>query len=223
MVKISCCIITMNQADRLKMAIGNVSGLVDEVVVVDGGSKDDSVAVAEKKGAKVYFRKWDDDFGAQRNYSLEKAKYDWILVLDTDESFEFGQGYDFKKIIEENPRSDGFRFIRANYLDKKQLGSEFDYDKQLRLFRKYAHYEEKIHEVAKGLSRTVEIDKSKCIILHYKSKREQQKHLLYQKKLIILAITDLERKTDLTDQECERLAYERRMLKIWQTWWKDAE
>lgn len=222
MIKISCCIITLNQADRLEMAIRDVVNFVDEVVVIDGGSEDNSVQVAEKLGAKVYYRKWDDDFGAQRNYSIEKAKNDWVFILDSDESLKFGENYDLKKIISENPKNDGFCFIRANYLDKKQSGSEYDFDKQLRLFKRYGYYNEKIHEVAKGLKNVIDIGKTKCLILHYKSKDEQQKHLVYQKKIIINTIKELEKKSKLTPEEGELLNYERKMLKAWDSWWQDA-
>lgn len=222
MIKISCCIITLDQAERLSMAIKNIKGYVDEIVVIDGGSTDNTVELATSLGAKVFFRKWDDDFGSQRNYSIKKAENDWILVLDSDESLKFGSEYNLKKIIEENPDSDGFKFTRANYLDKKQSGSMFDFDIQLRLFRKYGYYKDKIHEVVTGLKDSYTVDKSKCLMLHYKSKEEQKQHLLYQKKLIISVIKELERKSKLSQEETSQISEEKRLLTVWDTWWKDA-
>lgn len=224
MPKISCCIITMNQSDRLKMAIGNIKNYVDEVVVVDGGSKDDSVKIAKELGAKVYFREWDDDFGAQRNYSLAKVSNDWVLVIDSDEIFEFGEeGNSFKKIIAEYPEADGFIFTRSNFLDDEKTGSIGDFDRQLRLFLKtHGKYTETIHETARGLKNVVEIPKSTCLMLHYKSRKEQKKHLKYQRKLMIDFIKQLESKKELLPEEQKALANEKMLLERWDIWWQDA-
>lgn len=213
----------MDQADRIEIAIRSIKSYVSEVVVIDGGSKDNTVKIAESLGAKVYTKKWEDDFGSQRSYSIKKASNDWILVLDSDESIEFGDGINFEKIILDNPDYDGFRFTRANYLDKKQTGSEFDFDKQIRLFGRHGYYNDKIHEVVKGLKSIKDIDKSQCLMLHYKSKDEQRSHLLYQKKLIINNIKELEQKLDLSEEDKKRLVYEKKMLEVWDTWWQDAK
>jgi glycosyltransferase involved in cell wall biosynthesis len=59
---------------------------VDDIVVVDGGSKDDSVSAATAAGARVYVRAFDNDFAAQRNYGLSQLREcDWVLRFDDDE------------------------------------------------------------------------------------------------------------------------------------------
>ena len=62
-----------------------MSGVVDEVVIVDTGSVDDSVAIAEAHGAPVLHRPWDGDFSAPRNAALDAARGRWILYIDADE------------------------------------------------------------------------------------------------------------------------------------------
>lgn len=59
--------------------------LTDDIVVVDTGSRDHTLAIAKEYGCKVYFLPWQDDFSAARNYALSYASGDWTLCLDADE------------------------------------------------------------------------------------------------------------------------------------------
>ncbi|KAA3637006.1 MAG: tetratricopeptide repeat protein [Calditrichaeota bacterium] len=58
---------------------------MDEIIIVDTGSKDNTVKIAESYGAKVYHQQWEGDFSKHRNYSIEQAKSDWIFIIDADE------------------------------------------------------------------------------------------------------------------------------------------
>src|SRR5258706_14100820 len=77
--------IVKDEAARLPGCLDSVSGVVDEIVIVDTGSTDDSVALARARGARVERWTWRDDFSAARNESLRHARGDWALVLDADE------------------------------------------------------------------------------------------------------------------------------------------
>ena len=79
-MRISACYIVKNEAARLSRSLASLSGAVDEIVVVDSGSTDDTVRIAEEFGAQVFQSPWRDDFSAARNVSLSKATGDWILV-----------------------------------------------------------------------------------------------------------------------------------------------
>lgn len=81
---LSCCIIAHNEGDRIERCIAAARDIVDEVVVVDSGSTDDTVAKAEALGAKVFFHAW-DGYGPQKRYAEDCAANDWILNLDADE------------------------------------------------------------------------------------------------------------------------------------------
>lgn len=83
-VPISCTIITKNEADRLARCVGAVAGLVDEIVVIDSGSTDDTVAVATRLGARVVHHDW-RGYGPQKRFAEDTAKNEWILNLDADE------------------------------------------------------------------------------------------------------------------------------------------
>lgn len=82
--RVSCTIIAKNEADRIGRAILSVRGLVDEVVVVDSGSTDDTRALAESLGARVIHNDW-VGYGPQKRFAEDAARNDWILNLDADE------------------------------------------------------------------------------------------------------------------------------------------
>ncbi len=81
---ISCFIIAFNEADRIARTIASVIDWVDEVLVVDSGSNDGTVEVAEAAGARVIFNAW-PGFGQQKRFGEELCLNDWLLNLDADE------------------------------------------------------------------------------------------------------------------------------------------
>jgi glycosyltransferase involved in cell wall biosynthesis len=80
---LSACLITWNEADRIEGAIRSLS-FCDEVVVVDSGSTDGTVAVAEALGARVLHRPF-DGYRAQKDHAVRACAHDWVLCLDADE------------------------------------------------------------------------------------------------------------------------------------------
>jgi tetratricopeptide (TPR) repeat protein len=84
--QISLCMIVKDEEALLPRCLSSVQGVVDEIIVVDTGSTDRTVAIAQQFGAAVYHHPWQDDFAAARNASLRHAHSDWILVLDADET-----------------------------------------------------------------------------------------------------------------------------------------
>lgn len=77
--------IVRDEAESVGRAILSFEGVADEVVVVDTGSTDDTVAVAEAHGARVVHHRWQDDFSAARNAGFDACTGDWIFGLDADE------------------------------------------------------------------------------------------------------------------------------------------
>ena len=86
-VKITACYIVKNEEKNLPISIASVQRAVDEIVVVDTGSTNQTKAVAQKFGAQLYDYKWQDDFAAARNFALAQLKGDWVIFLDADEYF----------------------------------------------------------------------------------------------------------------------------------------
>lgn len=84
-MELSLCMIVRDEEAQLSQCLESVKGVVDEIVIVDTGSTDRSVEIAQAGGARVYPFAWCDDFSAARNASLQQAQGNWILVLDADE------------------------------------------------------------------------------------------------------------------------------------------
>ncbi len=81
---ISCFIIAQNEADRIGHTLASVTGLASEIIVIDSGSTDDTVAIAEAAGARVIYNAW-PGFGQQKRFGEEQCANDWLLNLDADE------------------------------------------------------------------------------------------------------------------------------------------
>lgn len=82
---LSLCMIVKNEEAALPRTLASVKDVVDEMVVLDTGSRDRTCEIAREFGARVYHFEWGDDFAAARNECLKYATGDWILVLDADE------------------------------------------------------------------------------------------------------------------------------------------
>jgi glycosyltransferase involved in cell wall biosynthesis len=82
---ISLCIIVKDEEATLSQCLNSVKDFVDEIVVLDTGSRDRTVEIARQFGAKVHHFTWCNDFSAARNEALKYVTGDWILVLDADE------------------------------------------------------------------------------------------------------------------------------------------
>lgn len=82
---LSVCMVVKDEQACIGPCLNAIKSLADEIIVVDTGSKDRTSDIARIFGARVFRFGWKDDFSAARNYSLQKADGDWILVLDADE------------------------------------------------------------------------------------------------------------------------------------------
>src|SRR5262245_5780920 len=85
MRSVSLCMIVRDEAEVLGRCLSTVADLVDELVIVDTGSRDRTSAIAQEFGARVEPFRWCDDFAAARNHSFSLATCDWILWLDADD------------------------------------------------------------------------------------------------------------------------------------------
>jgi glycosyltransferase involved in cell wall biosynthesis len=142
-LKLSLAVIARNEARCLARCLDSVRSAVDEMIVADTGSSDDTVSIATRSGAKVSHFSWRDDFSAARNFSIEQTVGDWILVLDADE-------YASEALASEIPR-----FVKAHKaIGRLKIVSEFRRNGQSfrsqtfvsRLFPRGARFEGRIHE-----------------------------------------------------------------------------
>lgn len=105
---VSLNMIVRDSSATLRRAILSVKDFVDEIIVVDTGSKDNTVEIAKELGAEVHFFKWIDDYAAARNFALEKSHGDWILWLDDDEWID---EENLKKLLKQNFSKDRYYVI----------------------------------------------------------------------------------------------------------------
>ena len=82
---LSLCMIVKNEEKFLPQCLESVKDVVDEMVIVDTGSTDRTVEIAERYGAQIYHHAWQNSFSEARNYGLQFATCDWIFQLDGDE------------------------------------------------------------------------------------------------------------------------------------------
>ncbi|MFO7630127.1 MAG: tetratricopeptide repeat protein [Prochlorococcaceae cyanobacterium] len=82
---LSLSMIVRNEATRIEACLRSVQGFVDEAVLLDTGSGDDTAAIARRCGASVHEHPWPGDFAPARNLALAQVRGDWVLVLDADE------------------------------------------------------------------------------------------------------------------------------------------
>jgi glycosyltransferase involved in cell wall biosynthesis len=163
-ITLSGIVLTFNQADNITSCLKFLTWC-DEIVVVDSYSTDETLGKIRNKKIKIYKRKLGGDFAGQRNFAVEKASGDWILVLDADETLSANAGEGIEKLIKDGG-GDGFWFPRRNYINEETyLQHGYFYpDWQLRLFKKksFVRYKGLVHEYpivrgSKKRVRTVEI------------------------------------------------------------------
>src|SRR3990167_9487943 len=87
-VRLSLCMIVRDNASTLGACLASIRPWVDEMVVVDTGSKDSTPQIARDLGACVYDFKWCDDFSAARNESLRHARGEWLFWMDSDDTID---------------------------------------------------------------------------------------------------------------------------------------
>lgn len=135
--------IAKNEAENIGRCLRSVERFVDEIVVVDTGSTDDTVKIAQSFGAKVIASQWRDDFSLARNISLENASGDWIFFLDCDEELAPSCGQELREVIED-PKFEAY-FVRI--VNLTEAGTELRVP-SLRLFRnrKFYRFVGRIHE-----------------------------------------------------------------------------
>jgi len=83
--RVSVCLIAKDEETQIGSCLDSVSEFAYEIILVDTGSTDRTVAIAEAKGARVIHHQWRDDFSDARNISLEHATGDWVFIIDADE------------------------------------------------------------------------------------------------------------------------------------------
>ncbi len=134
--RLSLCMIMRDEEEHLARCLTSVQGVVDEIVIVDTGSVDRSVEIAESFGARVLHEEWRGDFAAPRNTSIDAATGDWILVLDADE--ELVDGVRLRDLLHEEG-IEGYCLREVNFIGEER-GIESVVNSAFRVFRNRPAY-----------------------------------------------------------------------------------
>lgn len=130
MPTVSACFLTRNERSTIGRAVASVKGVVDEVIVADTHSPDGTAEAAAAAGATIVAFQWDDDFAAGRDYTIGKAKGDWILWMNASEEFSPTCAAALRSCV---AREDAFGFfVRVRDADATPAVETAD----LRLFRR---------------------------------------------------------------------------------------
>jgi glycosyltransferase involved in cell wall biosynthesis len=139
--------IVKNEEKNIERALTWGKDIVCEQIVVDTGSTDHTVEIAERMGAKVFHFEWINDFSAAKNFALSKAKGNWVAFFDADEYLHEGDAHILFKMLERmKPPAGGIMVVLpiVNLQDDGQAGSVLP---QERVFSNKAFkYVNAIHE-----------------------------------------------------------------------------
>lgn len=143
--RVSLCMIVKNEEENLPGCLESVRGLVDEIVVVDTGSEDGTIRMAESFGASVHHMPWQGNFAAARNESLRHAGGDWIFYLDADERLDCSGAADCIRNVAASPDVDAWSVPIRSY---KYGSDSYDTGVNIRLFRNLPEirFENEVHE-----------------------------------------------------------------------------
>ncbi len=150
MLPITVCMIAKNEDNHIEECLKRLRPCRFEIVVVDTGSVDRTVEIAHKYTKKVFHFAWCDDFSAARNFSIQQASNDWVLIIDCDEYLENVNLAELENALSANDRSVGM-IVRNNPYIIQGVRSVMS-ERIGRLFnRKYCRYEGIIHEQVKTM------------------------------------------------------------------------
>lgn len=165
---ISAVIITYNEAHNIAAAINSCKDVVDEVIIVDAESSDDTVLIAQQTDKKVetYVKCW-KGYGAARNYGASKAKYNWIFSIDADERCSLALLESIKILRLENPAV--FQIRRENVYNSEIIKYGFlSPEWKPRLYHKSSASwgDESVHETLR-LNHKLEYHKLNGSLMHH--------------------------------------------------------
>ncbi|CUX47523.1 tetratricopeptide repeat-containing glycosyltransferase family 2 protein [Clostridium sp. C105KSO13] len=149
-VRLSQCMIVKNEEKNIERALTWGREVVCEQIVVDTGSTDKTVEIAQQMGAKIFHYKWDNDFASAKNYAIAQASGNWIAFLDADEYFTRQDAEKMKRFLEKLTSQKMIPdIVTSPMLQLDDEGKIFSTMIQQRIFHNTSliQYTNRIHEV----------------------------------------------------------------------------
>lgn len=138
---LSVCVITKNESKFIEACLASVQSIAHEIIVVDSGSTDDTLAIAARFNARIFSIEWRNDYAWARNQAIAQCQGDWILFLDADEYLQHPA--QLARIIRQtrNKAVGGYLIERTDIYRHKENGLIIHYPVGLvRLFRNNRGY-----------------------------------------------------------------------------------
>lgn len=170
---LTLCMIVKNEAENVAAALESALPYVDEAVVVDTGSTDETLAVAKRFSVQLHSFAWNDDFAAVRNFAMERVRTEWILWLDADERFAVvDEGHWRDSWTTKAREADALLVAINNYYGSRPDELKMHVHTAFRLLRKGANlrYKQAIHEhldTTSGPARLAPEPVEGAVIRHY--------------------------------------------------------
>jgi len=172
---ISVCMIVKNEEELLPQCLKSIRDIVDEIIIVDTGSTDKTIDIAESHGANVYHHPWENNFSKHRNQSISYASSEWIFVIDADE--EVIRWDNRLEVLLNNKDLDSI-YVKVNNIFGSGAGEACH--NSIRLFRnsKNIRYEGSVHNQLIGTNNSF----ASSIVIYHKgycldAEKEKQKYL----------------------------------------------
>ncbi len=192
---VSLCMIVKDEEKNLETCIHGLKPFIDEIIIVDTGSKDKTVEIAKRNGAKIFNFVWKDNFSAARNFAIQQASCDWILNLDADHLLDCSNKSKLKQQLKD---TEHYAFI----VDERSISDNGNRQtiEKLLLFRNNCNFKFKgiIHETAhKSIVNHAKSNKIKmpigkletCTVDHI----ERQNHSVYLHRNLPILINAVEK------------------------------
>lgn len=183
MVTVSLCMIVKNEELTLGECLESVADVVDEIIIVDTGSTDETKAIAKRYTDKVYDFEWIDDFSAARNFSFSKATQDYILWLDADDRIKDEDREAFHR-LKQTLEPDVDVVMMPYQAGHDAFGNPTLTYYRERLVRREAHFvwQEPVHECIQPSGKIIHapVNITHCKVNHGVSRRNLE---IYQKQL----------------------------------------
>lgn len=188
MATLGVAMIVKDESANVANAINSIKNFVDQIVVVDTGSTDETPLICTRLGAEVYFKKWNEDFSEARNFAISHVRTDWIISIDADEVFDTTTFEKYRPFLEE--RSIGGLNVKIiNSLGERDFSPQSEH-RYTRIYRNVPGiaYRGRIHEqiLSSIYDLGLEVPETDIIIKHYgyvdtsEEKKMRNKELLEQ-------------------------------------------
>lgn len=223
---ISACLIVKDEEKDLDNCLCSIKDLVDEIIIIDTGSRDKTKEIAKRYTGKIFDFEWTNDFSKARNFSLSKASKDWILSIDADESFSKKDCVRIKECLNKNIDGDAFLINLRTYTNRigvenwqsskddeyaeSKCANGFFIVKLLRLWKNYGgfFFEGKIHETPHNSikNRNGKLCDTDIIMHHFGELNKER--LPKKKEQYVKALKERLEKKDITEKSEHFVCFE---------------